>query len=148
MPPREGLDLGDAVETLRDLAHLAQRLDKDREIIQSRCQLVQLGIRAPVRKVGEGVELVFDGLRRDTRGESSDRNDKRAVLDNGDGHHASPSARVGARRSMRACKPISGPAMMMPPGVFSSDVAKTGSRTGRQHLKCAAASSRLMRGDV
>ncbi|MDX8465668.1 hypothetical protein RFM26_08235 [Mesorhizobium sp. VK23B] len=54
MPPREGLDLGNAVETLRDFAHLAQRLDKYREVIQSRCQLVQLDIRAPIWKVGEG----------------------------------------------------------------------------------------------
>lgn len=53
-----------------------------------------------------------------------------------------------AWRSMRACKSMRAPAIMTQPGIFSSDVAKTGSTTGRQHLKCAAASSRLMRGEV
>ncbi|WP_429819429.1 hypothetical protein [Ensifer sp. B1-9] len=80
-PPPNSEALDRSICTLRDLA---QRLNKYREVIQSRSQLVQLDIRAPVRKVGEGVELVFDRLRRDTRGEGSDRDDKRPVIDNGD----------------------------------------------------------------
>lgn len=108
----------------------------------------KLRFRAPVRKVGERVKLRLDVLRRNGCGEGSCDDGEDVVFEGRDFHHASPSTRVGARRSRRHCNPASAPAMMIPPGEISSAFAKTGSKTGRQHLKCLAASSRLMRGDV
>ncbi|TWI38813.1 hypothetical protein IQ26_02236 [Mesorhizobium tianshanense] len=52
-----------------------------RKVIETRCKLVELNICAPVRKMGDGVELVFDRLRRDARGEASNRDDERPVFD-------------------------------------------------------------------